>query len=164
MSEEKRWLDKLNQIGSKEERQLLKRLRSEDPDLADAMYAKLVEAKLDDIGVEKVSTALHQNLYAIANAKPKKSVTQNRTFWTAWTSVAAVILVVVMAQPWRAQEPSADEITQARQQLAITFHYLNKAADIARQETENSIAFSVKTAFDSSPFIEAEPEKENRDL
>ncbi len=164
MSNDQNWQSKLDQLGSHEEQQLLQRLRTEDPDLADAMWAKMVENNLDDIGVEKVSAPMHERLYAITEStRPKKSmpIPIQMQKWGAWIGVAAVLMVTIVLKPWQDPQPSAEEIAQARQQLSVAFQYLDKAANIARQETEASIALGVKTAMDSSPFIDVEAEEDN---
>ena len=157
--DDQRWQDRLDNLGSEEEQQLLLRLRQEDPDLADALWARTVENNLDEIGLEKVSSNLHTNLYAIAddtnNTERNKQQLVKRpwSLWSAWAGVAAALVVAIMVKPWQEQHPSIDEISQARQQLAVAFFYLDKAADIARQETQKTIVYGVHTAIASSPLL-----------
>lgn len=166
MKHDNDWQTKLARLGSEEERQLLQRLQQEDPDLADAMWAKLVEEKLDSIGLQPAPKDLHRRLYAIAKHSNPLNKKPQRKSWRIGGSglgIAALIMIAVLVQPWQ-QQPTDAEIAAARQQLAITFYYLNRAANMARQETEASLAYGVKAAVDSSPFIELEAEEENLEL
>ena len=127
-----------------------------DEDLADLLKANRIMAQLDDIGIQKAPSQLNQKLYAIADEKPNSKAVTTKNHWMRWSamaSAAAVFLLAVLVSPWQNKQPSAEEIEQARNQLAMTFFYLNKAADLTRQQTQQTIANSVHTAMTSSQFL-----------
>ena len=159
----KTWRQRLDQLLQQTEQDddsvLSQRLSEDDPAMADIINANLIQTHLDDIGIQKVSAELHKNLYAI----PDQTIPdQTRTFtsplwrWGALASAAVIFAIAVLITPWRNSQPSFEEIAQARQQLAITFYYLNKAAQSTRHYTQTSIAEGVHTAMDSSVFLAPE--------
>jgi hypothetical protein len=150
------WQEKIQQLGSEEECKLLQRLRNDDPDLADALLANSIQNHLNDIGLQTAPADLQQKLYAITDdtSANKKPVKKTRQLWAAWTSVAAALMIAVILKPWHSSpQPSAMEIAQAQQELALAFHYLNRSADRTRHYTEASIAHSVQTAMSRTSFV-----------
>lgn len=158
------WEEKLATLGNEQDRALLKRLRLEDPDTADELQASLIEAHLDELGMQTVSSELNDKLYAIANNSPQtKPLTVKRPLrlWGSWVAVAATLVIAVMIKPWQLNQPSADEVALAREQLAITFFYLNKAADKTRVHTQETIAYSVEAAMAKAVFVPDEEDSKS---
>ncbi len=152
------WEQKLDQLNKQiEDDVFLKNMNNEDAELADLVKANRVIDQLDEIGLQKAPDHLGNKLYAIADGKP----VDNKSGWLPWramASAAAVLLIAIVLSPWQNNDPSAEEIEQARNQLAMTFFYLNKAADKTRIHTQQTIAESVQMAMSKSPFILADEE------
>lgn len=179
------WEQTLKAIGSDADRALLRRLEREDPDMADALRAKLIEQQLDDIGLQSVSPELHAKLYAIADnnaASPsvrpwfnKKGLNRqllNKQALNKWLSpglaIAASLAFILFSDPWPNDQPTDEEIALARQQLAVAFAYLHKTADKTRYKTRQSITHGIGMAMEQAVFLEPEtiiePKEESTNL
>ena len=149
MSNRESWEQQLEQLGSEHDRVLIQRLSKEDPALADELRANLIQAHLDEIGLQKASPQLSQTLYGITSNKPHQRLALQ---WSAWIGAAAVLMLAVWLTPWQQRQPSAQDIALARQQVDIALYYLQKTAGKTAVITEQSIALGVQTAMDSTPF------------
>lgn len=65
-------------------------------------------------------------------------------------AVAAVPLAIVAFYSMQPEQPSADEIAQARYELAIAFAYLDKASQITTREIESQVGDTMSDAITGS--------------
>jgi len=91
-----------------------------------------IDAKMQQLTVEKAPASLSRRLSRIPREERRK---ENRWSWLmpgqfprwamapAFAAVPLLVLAFVLMQP---QQPSADEVKQARHDLAIAFAYLDK--------------------------------------
>ena len=78
--------------------------------------------------------------------KPQFSLLQPR--WAM--ALAAIPLVVIAVSLMQPDTPSASEIAQARQEMAIAFAYLDKAGVITGREIESTVGHTMADAVTGS--------------
>ena len=133
---------------SADDADLLKAEASDDRDLARAIVeAYQLQQAMDSVHVESAPARLTKRLHAIPRQqKPKFSLLQPR-----WVTAFAVIpLVVIAVSLMRPDTPSASDIAQARQEMAMAFAYLDKAGVITGREIESTVGHTMANAVTGS--------------
>jgi anti-sigma factor RsiW len=88
-----------------------------------------------------------------AEQKAEKAITARGWFRPGWVmAVAAVPLVVIAMNMMQPKQPSAEEIAQARHDLAIAFAYLDKAGRVTGREIESTVGNTMTDAITGSVF------------
>lgn len=143
-----KWEDKINALLDGElsvaDAELLKAEAVDDRDLARAIVeAYQLQQAMDTVHVERAPASLTKRLCAIpCQRKPKFSLFQPR-----WVSALAVIpLVIIAVSLMRPGSPSATELAQARQEMAIAFAYLDRAGVITGREIELTVGQTMANA------------------
>jgi anti-sigma factor RsiW len=135
---------------SADDAELLKAEATDDRELARAIVeAYQLQQAMDAIHVERAPASLRKKLQAIPRkhrTKPVFSLLQPR--WAM--ALAAIPLVVISLSLMRPDTPSAGEIAQARQELAIAFAYLDKAGTITGREIESTVGHTMANAVTGS--------------
>jgi len=133
--------------------ELLKAEATDDRELARAIVeAYQLQQAMDALRVEQAPASLTKKLQAIPrqhSSKPGFSLfnfAQPR--WAA--ALAAIPLVVIAVSLMRPDTPSAAEIAQARQEMAIAFAYLDKAGVITGREIELTVGRTMANAVTDS--------------
>ena len=130
--------------------ELLKAEATDDRELARAIVeAYQLQQAMDQVHVERAPRSLTKRLNAIPREnreRPSFSLLQPR--WAM--ALAAVPLVVIAVSLMRPDTPSASEIAQARQELAIAFAYLDKAGAITGREIESTVGHTMANAVTGS--------------
>jgi len=118
---------------------LLKAEASDDRELARAIIeAYQLQKVMDTVKVERAPTSLRKRLRAIPGQQQPKPIF--RLFQPRWAmSLAAIPLVIIAVSLIQPDTPSESEIAQARQEMAIAFAYLDKAASITGREIESTV-------------------------
>jgi len=151
---EDKWEDRINALLDGElsagDAELLKTEAGSNRELARAIVeAYQLQQVMDSIKVERAPDSLRQRLRAI----PREHRQALSFSWLQprWAMALAVIPLVIFAvslmQPDR---PSDREIAQARQELAIAFAYLDKAAAITSREIETTVGQTMADAVTDS--------------
>jgi hypothetical protein len=65
-------------------------------------------------------------------------------------ALAAIPLVLISVSLMRPNTPSAEDVAQARQEMAIAFAYLDKAGDITGREIGSSVGHTMANAVTGS--------------
>jgi hypothetical protein len=147
---DEKWEDQINALLDGElseiDADLLKDAAGSDGELARAIIeAHQLQQAMNRIGVERAPASLKKRLRAIPRQeKPGSgfSILQPR-----WAMALAVIpLIVIVTTVMRPQEPSAREIAQARQDLAVAFAYLDRAGDKTSREIESVVGSTMSDA------------------
>ena len=95
-----------------------------------------IEAMMEQLKIEKAPASLSLRLNRIPEEETRKERLKERRWswlkpgsfprWAlvpAFAAVPLLVTIVVLMQP---RQPSPAEVEQARQQLAVAFHYLDK--------------------------------------
>jgi len=151
---DEKWEDRINALMDGElsaaDAELLKAEASEERELACAIIeAYQLQQAMDAIRVERAPDSLRKRLRAIPRAhrtRPVFSLLQPR--WAM--ALAAIPLVVIAVSLMRPDTPSASEIVKARQDMAIAFAYLDKAAVITGREIESTVGHTMADAVTDS--------------
>jgi hypothetical protein len=162
---DEKWEDQINALLdgelSSEDAELLKAEATDDRDLARAIVAAYqLQRAMDSVRVERAPASLTKRLRAIPREqrttpnfnilKPFLAIAQAglRPQLLAIATVVPLILITVsLMQP---DTPSAQEIEQARQDLAIAFAYLDKAGQFTGREIESTVGNTMSDAIAGS--------------
>ena len=149
---DEKWEDKINALLdgelSADDADLLKAEAVDDRDLARAIVeAYQLQQAMDSVHVERAPASLTKRLHAIPRQqKPKFSL-----FQPPWvTALAAIPLVIIAVSLMRPDTPSASEIAQARQEMAMAFAYLDRAGVITGREIESTVGHTMANAVTGS--------------
>ena len=151
---DEKWEDRINALMDGElsatDAELLKAEASDDHDLARAIIeAYQLQQAMDAIQVERAPDSLRKRLRAIPR-KHRPTLFPN-LLQPRWAmALAAIPLVVIAVSLMRPDTPSASEIAQARQEIAIAFAYLDKASAITGREIESSVGHTMANAVTGS--------------
>ena len=146
------WEDKINALLDGElsatDADSLKAEAADDRDLARAIVeAYQLQQAMDSVHVERAPASLTKRLRAIPRQqKPKFSLLQPR--WV--TALAVIPLVVIAVSLMRPDTPSASDIAQARQEMAMAFAYLDRAGVITGREIELTVGQTMANAVTGS--------------
>jgi anti-sigma factor RsiW len=149
-----KWEDQINALLdgelSADDADLLKAQASDDRELARAIVeAYQLHRAMDQINVERAPDSLTKRLNAIP--REHRSAPVFSLFQPRWAmALAAIPLVVIAVSLMRPDMPSASEIAQARQDLAIAFAYLDKAGAITGREIESTVGHTMANAVTGS--------------
>ena len=151
---DEKWQDLINALLDGElsaaDADQLKAKAVDDRDLARAIVeAYQLQQAMDAIHVERAPASLKKRLRAIPRehrTKPLFGLLQPR--WAL--ALAAVPLVLISVSLMRPDTPSAADIAQARQEMAIAFAYLDKAGVITGREIESSVGHTMADAVTGS--------------
>ncbi len=118
----------------------------DDRELAQAIVAACqLQQAMDTIQVEQTPASLGRRLRAIP--REQKSRTGFRLLQPIWgMALAAIPLVVIAVSLLRPATPSASEIAQARQDIALAFAYLDKAGKFTGREIETMLGSTMVEA------------------
>ncbi len=151
---DEKWEDRINALLdgelSTEEADLLKAEASDDRNLARAIVeAYQLQQAMDAVHVERAPASLRKRLRTIP--REQRSTPVFKLFRPRWTvALAAIPLVVITVSLMRPDTPSAGEIAQARQEMAIAFAYLDKAGVITGREIESTVGQTMANAVTGS--------------
>jgi anti-sigma factor RsiW len=151
---DEKWEDRINALLdgelSAEDADLLKAEATDDRQLARAIVeAYQLQQAMDEIKVECAPDSLRKRLRAIPRQHRRTPVFS--LFQPRWAmSLAAIPLVVIAVSLMRPDTPSASEIAQARQEMAIAFAYLDKAGVITGREIESVVGHTMANAVTGS--------------
>jgi anti-sigma factor RsiW len=147
---EDKWEELINALMDGElsgpDAELLKAVAADDRQLARAIIeAHQLQQAMDAIRVERAPLSLRKRLRAIPGEhRPRPAFRLLQPRWAmALAAIPLTIIAVSLMQPDR---PSASEIAKARQELAIAFAYLDKAAAITSQEIELTVGQTMADA------------------
>lgn len=151
---DEKWEEQINALLdgdlSARDAELLKAEATDDRELARAIVeAYQLQQAMDQVRVERAPRSLTKRLNAVPReyrSKPTFSLLQPR--WAM--ALAAIPLVVIAVSLMRPDTPSASEIAQARQELAIAFAYLDKAGAITGREIESTVGHTMANAVTGS--------------
>ena len=165
--EDESWEDQINALLDGElsdsEADALKHAATDDTELA----RKIVEAyqlqqMMAGLPQDRAPASLTKRLLAVpaeqkarqkAAQKAAKATTARGWFRPGWVMAAAAVpLVVIAMNMMQPKQPSAEEIAQARQDLAIAFAYLDKAGRTTSREIENQVGNTMTDAIAGSVF------------
>ena len=151
---DEKWEDRINALLdgelSAEDADLLKAEATDDRQLARAIVeAYQLQQAMDGIKVERAPDSLRKRLKAIPRQHRRTPVFS--LFQPRWAmALAAIPLVVIAVSMMRPDTPSASEIAQARQEMAIAFAYLDKAGVITGREIESVVGHTMANAVTGS--------------
>lgn len=151
---EDKWEDRINALLDGElsasDAESLKTEASADQELARAIVeAYQLQQAMDSIKVERAPDGLRKRLRAIPREHRQK--TSFSWLQPRWAMALAVIpLVIIAVSTMQPDRPSDREIAQARQELAIAFAYLDKAAAITSREIESKVGQTMADAVTDS--------------
>jgi len=151
---DEKWEDRINALLDGElsaaDADLLKAEASDDRDLARAIIeAYQLQQAMDEVHVERAPASLRKRLRTIPREQRPSPVFN--LFQPRWVAALAVVpLVVIAVSLMRPDTPSASEIAQARQELAIAFSYLDKAGAITGREIESTVGQTMANAVTGS--------------
>lgn len=149
-----KWEDRINALLDGElsntDAELLKTEASDDRELARAIVeAYQLQQAMNEITVERAPASLRKRLHSIP--REQRSTPLFNLFQPRWVTALAVIpLVVIAVSLMRPDTPSAGEIAQARQELAIAFAYLDKVGVITGREIESAVGQTMANAVTGS--------------
>jgi len=128
----------------------LKAAAVNDRDLARAIIeAHQLQQAIDEVGVERAPPSLTNRLYAIPREqKPKRMFSLWQPRWL--TTMAAIPLAIIVLTLVQTDTPSATELAQARQELALAFAYIEKAGSVTGREIELSVGHTMADAVTGS--------------
>jgi anti-sigma factor RsiW len=139
---------------SADDAELLKAEATDDRELARAIVeAYQLQQAMDALRVERAPASLTKKLRAIPRQHRSKPVFSGlfnlaQPRWAA--ALAAIPLVVIAVSLMRPDTPSAAEVAQARQEMAIAFAYLDKAGVITGREIESTVGRTMANAVTDS--------------
>ena len=151
---DEKWEDRINALLDGElssaDAELLKAEATDDRDLARAIVeAYQLQQAMDEIHVERAPASLRKRLRTIP--REQRSTPLFNLFQPRWVTAFAVIpLVVIAVTLMRPDTPSASELAQARQDLAIAFAYLDKAGVMTGREIESKVGQTMANAVTGS--------------
>ena len=151
---DEKWEDRINALLdgelSAEDADLLKAEATDDRLLARAIVeAYQLQQAMDEVKVERAPDSLRKRLKAIPRQHRRAPLF--RLLQPRWVmALAAVPLVVIAVSLMRPDTPSASEIAQARQEMAIAFAYLDKAGAITGREIESAVGHTMANAVTGS--------------
>jgi len=151
---DEKWEEQINALLDGElssaDADLLKAEASDDRELARAIIeAYQLQKAMDAIRVERAPDSLRKRLRAIPRQQRPAPVF--RILQPRWVmALAAIPLVVFSVSLMQPEEPSAQEIAKARQDLAIAFAYLDKAGQFTGQEIESTVGNTMSDAIAGS--------------
>ena len=124
----------------------LKAKAIDDRELARAIIeAYQLQKAMDEIRVERAPASLRKKLKAIP--RQQRAVRTPVFLQPRWIMAAAVVpLVLVVASLMQPDTPSAEEIEQARYELALAFAYLDRAGKRAGNEIEMTVGHTMSDA------------------
>jgi hypothetical protein len=165
---DEKWEDRINALLdgelSAKDTDLLKAEASDDRNLARAIVeAYQLQQAMDAIHVERAPASLRKRLRAIPR-KHRSTPVFNllRPRWVLapaslsvgsrryLLALAVIPLVVIAVSLMRPDTPSASEIAQARQDLAIAFAYLDRAGNRTSREIEATLGNTMSDAIAGS--------------
>ena len=130
---------------SADEAKALRQEAAQDAELAKAIIdAYQIQNELETLGMEQAPESLQKRLRAIPKQQWSWRLPQLRWAGGLAASMAAVLLVVGINQDIK--EPSAEEIAQARAELAVAFGYLNTIGQKAGLEIKQEIGGTMQDA------------------
>jgi len=149
-----KWEDLINALMDGElsgpDADLLKAAATDDRQLARAIVeAYQLRQAMDAVKVERAPASLRKRLRAIPREHRQGSSFQ----WLQprWAMALAVIpLVIIAVSMMQPDRPSPSEVAKARQELAIAFAYLDKAAAITSREIETTVGQTMADAVTDS--------------
>ncbi len=151
---DEKWEDRINALLDGElstaDADLLKAEASDDRNLARAIVeAYQLQQAMDEIHVERAPASLRKRLRTIPREQRPAPVF--KLFQPRWAAALAVVpLVLIAVSVMRPDTPSASEIAQARQELAIAFAYLDKAGVMTGREIESKVGQTMANAVTGS--------------
>lgn len=118
----------------------------DDRELAQAIVAAYqLQQAMDTIQVEQAPPGLGRRLRAIP--REQRPRTGFRLLQPRWVMALATIpLVVIAVSLLRPATPSASEIAQARQDIALAFAYLDKVGKFTGREIETTLSSTMVEA------------------
>jgi len=151
---EDKWEDLINALMdgelSEPDADLLKAAATDDRQLARAIVeAYQLRQAMDSVKVERAPASLRKRLKAIPREQRRGQSFQ----WLQprWAMALAVIpLVIIAVSLMQPDRPSPSEVAKARQELAIAFAYLDKAAAITGREIESTVGQTMADAVTNS--------------
>ena len=152
-----KWEERINALLDGEldadDAELLKAEATDDRELARAIVeAYQLQQAMDALRVERAPASLTKKLQAIPRQHKSKPAFSLFSFaqprWAA--ALAAVPLVIIAVSLMRPDTPSAAEVAQARQEMAIAFAYLDKAGVVTRREIESTVGHTMANAVTGS--------------
>ena len=113
----------------------LKRDASKDQQLARAIIdAYQLQRAMEHTGIENAPASLRKRLRRIP--REQRPAWQQPQWAMALAAVPLVVLTMMFIQP---SGPSADEVEQARQELAVAFAYINKVGSRTSSQLESQL-------------------------
>lgn len=169
--ENKSWEEQINALLDGEltdaDAEALKNAARDDQELARMIVeAYQLQQMMAGLPQDRAPASLTKRLLAVpaeqkAEEKARRQAAQKAArpqasrnwFKPGWVmAVAAVPLVVIAMNMMQPKQPSAEEIAQARHDLAIAFAYLDKAGRITGREIENQVGNTMTDAIAGSVF------------
>ena len=141
----------------------LKLAASEDQELARAIIeAYDLQRGMDQLGIEKAPASLRKKLRQIPRAQKPWLRPRRWVMATAMACVPLIAISVVLMQP---SQPSAAEVDQARQDLALAFTYIDRVGyrtsdylqNVLGAELRNGVTDNLSRHF---PYTEQSHEEE----
>ena len=151
---DEQWEDRINALLDGElsvaDADLLKAEASDDRDLARAIVeAYQLQQAMEAIHVERAPASLGKRLRAIPREHRRRPAFN--LFQPRWAmALAAIPLVLISVSLMQPDTPSEADITQARQEVAIAFAYLDKAGVITGREIESTVGHTMANAVTGS--------------
>ncbi|MGA9572427.1 MAG: hypothetical protein WBS20_00625 [Lysobacterales bacterium] len=151
---EDKWEERINAMLDGElsaaDAELLKVEASDNRQLARAIVeAYQLQQAMDSIKVERAPASLRKRLRAIP--RENRSIPVFRLLQPRWVmALAAIPLAIIAISLTQPDRPSASEIAKARQEMAIAFAYLDKAAAITGREIESKVGQTMADAVTDS--------------
>jgi anti-sigma factor RsiW len=151
---DEKWEDLINALLdgelSAEDADRLKAEASDDRDLARAIVeAYQLQQAMEAVHVERAPASLRKRLRAIPRnhrSKPLFGFLQPR--WAV--ALAAIPLVLISVSLMQPDTPSAADVAQARQEMAIAFAYLDMAGVITGREIGSNVGHTMADAVTGS--------------
>ena len=114
-----------------------------------------LEAMLAELEIEKAPAILTSRLNRIPEQESRKGLSGFNQWFARWfanpaprwvmaPALAAVPLIVLTVALMQDRGPSADEVDQARQDLAVAFAYLDKAGVRTGNEIQNILGSELR--------------------
>ena len=176
---DEKWEEQINALLDGElssaDADLLKAEATDDHDLARAIIeAYQLQKAMDAIRVERAPDSLRKRLRAIPGQQrpaPAFRILQPRWviaqaslsagFRPLLLALAAIPLVIFSVNLMQPEEPSAQEIAKARQDLAIAFAYIDKAGQFTGREIESTVGNTMSDAIAGSVIRNIKSQNEN---
>jgi len=142
---------------------------------ADERYERQLDALFAQLGVEQAPASLTRRLQRIPLEEGERRPWWRSVWpaslsgaWPRWVlapalAVALLAVGLMMALP---QQPSQEDVMQARQDLALAFRYIDKAGLITGQEIQSVLGGELRHTVKGNlskhiPFTEQSHEEEN---